>query len=219
MKLFKSTKQHCKDQCCCGACAYGVVSPVPPSPGWQLSYFGHCRHSAVFLMPWRWVLSKHSFLFVQQNASATHIAVLQNFPALVKLLIDAECDLDIPDNVSLHLSFFFFPLWNGNPFCGRFDHLGDRTKEECFKMGRSWKRNLGNVKPVKWYRVLQWGNLLIVLLIVHVPGTCVQRHGIDSPLYAGIRWLKSQARRYSPKCLGNWEWEVSLKVAGCLDCL
>lgn len=56
------------------------------------------------------MLSKHRFLFVQQNASATHIAVLQNFPALVKLLIDAECDLDIPDNVSLHLSFFFFPL-------------------------------------------------------------------------------------------------------------
>lgn len=56
-------------------------------------------------------LSTGSFL-VQQNASATHIAVLQNFPALVKLLIDVECDLDIPDNVSLQLFFFFsFEMW------------------------------------------------------------------------------------------------------------
>lgn len=48
--------------------------------------------------------------FPQQNASAMHIAVLQNFPAMVKLFIDAECDLDIPDNVRLQLLFFVFEM-------------------------------------------------------------------------------------------------------------
>jgi len=36
--------------------------------------------------------------------------VLQNFPAMVKLFIDAECDLDIPDNVRLQLLFFVFEM-------------------------------------------------------------------------------------------------------------
>lgn len=84
------------------------------------------------------MLSKHRFLFVQQNASATHIAVLQNFPALVKLLIDAECDLDIPDNVSLHLSFFFFfPFEMGTPFVEDLITLGTGLKRSALKWGEA----------------------------------------------------------------------------------
>lgn len=83
------------------------------------------------------MLSKHSFLFVQQNASATHIAVLQNFPALVKLLIDAECDLDIPDNVSLHLSFFFFPFEMVTHFVEDLITLGTGLKRSALKWGEA----------------------------------------------------------------------------------
>ncbi|OCT86759.1 hypothetical protein XELAEV_18020448mg [Xenopus laevis] len=32
-----------------------------------------------------------------RKSTALHISILQNFPAMVKLLIDFECDLDIPD--------------------------------------------------------------------------------------------------------------------------
>lgn len=28
VELYKSTKQLCKDQCCCGVCAYGEISLV-----------------------------------------------------------------------------------------------------------------------------------------------------------------------------------------------
>lgn len=73
-----------------------------------------------------WALPKCRIFFPQQNASATHIAVLQNFPAMVKLFISAECDLDIPDNVRLQLLFFVFEMWTR--FMGDFITLGTGLK-------------------------------------------------------------------------------------------
>lgn len=44
--------------------------------------------------------SNFTLCFEQQHTSPLHIAVLNNHTEVVRLLIDAECDLDISDNVS-----------------------------------------------------------------------------------------------------------------------
>ena len=45
-------------------------------------------------------VSNFTLCFEQQHTSPLHTAVLHNHTEVVRLLIDAECDLDISDNVS-----------------------------------------------------------------------------------------------------------------------
>ena len=42
----------------------------------------------------------HTVLFPQQHATPLHMAVFYSCAEIVRLLIDADCDMDIPDNVS-----------------------------------------------------------------------------------------------------------------------
>uniref|UniRef100_A0A8D0GT16 Ankyrin repeat and death domain containing 1A n=1 Tax=Sphenodon punctatus TaxID=8508 RepID=A0A8D0GT16_SPHPU len=83
-------------------CDVNAQTQVNPSSQPTWAYHGGAGD---FLQGWGETGLRRSLYL--QNASTMHIAVLQNFPGLVKLLIDAECDLDIPDNrqqTSLHIA-------------------------------------------------------------------------------------------------------------------
>lgn len=59
-----------------------------------------CQHPLAAGQPWQGPTNWSEHPPHQQGASPMHLAVRNNFPALVQLLIDAGSDLDATDNVS-----------------------------------------------------------------------------------------------------------------------